>query len=79
MQTKKPKKKNVKVQPVESVSEKTIDDVANEMEKMSIMEESNNQQQEENDDSTVKTSDFIEPLTITDELEEEDLSDIEDE
>lgn len=31
----------------------------------------------EADDSSVKTSDFIEPLTITDELEEDELSDIE--
>ena len=33
-------------------------------------------EEDNNDDSSVKTSDFIEPLTITDELEEDTLSDI---
>jgi hypothetical protein len=75
-QTKKPKKKNTKAESLVLTSEKTVDEIANEIQNMNIADDANHLQQDD-DDSSVKTSDFIQPLTITDELEEEELSDIE--
>jgi len=69
----KPKKKPVsKSKKVELPVEEVIEPVKN-----GFLEPVVNMEDNEADDSSVKTSDFIQPLTITDELEEDELSDIE--
>jgi len=69
----KPKKKPVsKSKKVELPLEEVIEPVKN-----GFLEPVVNMEDNEADDSSVKTSDFIQPLTITDELEEDELSDIE--
>jgi hypothetical protein len=44
-----------------------------------VLQESQDDMPNQEDDSSVATADFIRPLSISDELEEEELSEIEDE